>query len=122
MSDRGRVVPASPLIRLVHVRSAVGPLRANGQGQAAWAGGPRWVASKAPSQASPGPVLGEVPGDGVTSAAGWSAGQADQFGTDGRAAGHGVSGRGQGAQRPGECVGGGGQLGPGGIGGEVAGG
>jgi hypothetical protein len=39
-------------LRRVHVRSSVGPLRAGGQGQAAGAGGARWVASKAPCQAS----------------------------------------------------------------------
>lgn len=43
----------------------------------------------------PGPGFEQVPGDLVSSAAGGSAGDADELGADGGAAGYGVAGGGQ---------------------------
>lgn len=70
----------------------------------------------------PGPVFGQVPGDVASSTAGRAARDLDELGADGCASGDGVPGGGECAQRPGQRVRGDGQLQPGGVGVELAGG
>jgi hypothetical protein len=97
--------------------STVGPL----VGWVVRSGGEWWGSSVSGVEGGgpgvlPGPLFGEVPGDGVASAAGGPGGEVDELGAEGGAAGVGVSGGGQGAQGTGQRVRGDGELEPRGVG------